>query len=330
MDQQFYWYNASTGNNIDTQNSNAYIFRPNSSMTFPVDSGDDYAEITSCYSKAINTGIFCQYHTEDEEKNVQFTILNDRSQGGGSITDGSVELMVHMHLVVGDGAVGPLNETGMSGDGLIIRGKHLLLLDNVDNSAHTQRMMAEELLMIPELSYFGLSASLPDNVHVLTLEYLDQSTILRLDHHFESNDPGKWSTTIDVKLRVGCSFLHVQYARAWVPKGLGYGAQLLFQELELVLFLQPISRTSTRTKLYQTLVPELDLFIAFTIKDVTELALGGNVALSDIKKLQWQTSTDETVPGPFNPPPVTGPNFIVSLSPMMIRTFNITIEPKIN
>uniref|UniRef100_A0A1X7U3H1 Uncharacterized protein n=1 Tax=Amphimedon queenslandica TaxID=400682 RepID=A0A1X7U3H1_AMPQE len=53
MDQQFYWYNASTGNNIDTQNSNAYIFRPNSSMTFPVDSGDDYAEITSCYSKAM-------------------------------------------------------------------------------------------------------------------------------------------------------------------------------------------------------------------------------------------------------------------------------------
>ena len=41
----------------------------------------------------------------------------------------------------------------MSGDGLIIRGKHLLVLDSMENSAHTQRMMAEELLMIPELSF---------------------------------------------------------------------------------------------------------------------------------------------------------------------------------
>uniref|UniRef100_A0A1X7U3R1 Alpha-mannosidase n=1 Tax=Amphimedon queenslandica TaxID=400682 RepID=A0A1X7U3R1_AMPQE len=29
VSQQFFWYNASTGNNIDTQNSNAYVFRPN-------------------------------------------------------------------------------------------------------------------------------------------------------------------------------------------------------------------------------------------------------------------------------------------------------------
>ena len=36
------------------------------------------------------------------------------------------------------------------------------------------------------------------------------------------------------------------------------------------------------------------------------------------------------VPDPLNFPPVTGPDFIVSLSPMMIRTFNVTIEPKIN
>ena len=47
----------------------------------------------------------------------------------------------------------PLNETGVSGEGLIIRGKHLLMLDTVDSSVYPQRMMAEELLMIPELSF---------------------------------------------------------------------------------------------------------------------------------------------------------------------------------
>ena len=47
----------------------------------------------------------------------------------------------------------PLNETGESGEGLVIRGKHLLILDTIDNSAHTQRMMAEELMMTPELAF---------------------------------------------------------------------------------------------------------------------------------------------------------------------------------
>ena len=46
-----------------------------------------------------------------------------------------------------------LNEKGISGKGLIIRGKHLLMLDTVEHSAYTQRMMAEELMMIPELSF---------------------------------------------------------------------------------------------------------------------------------------------------------------------------------
>ena len=33
-------------------------------------------------------------HNKDESRGVQFTILNDRSQGGSSLLDGSVELMV--------------------------------------------------------------------------------------------------------------------------------------------------------------------------------------------------------------------------------------------
>ena len=33
-------------------------------------------------------------HNKDESKGVQFTVLNDRSQGGSSLSDGSVELMV--------------------------------------------------------------------------------------------------------------------------------------------------------------------------------------------------------------------------------------------
>ena len=86
---------------------------------------------------------------------------------------------------------------------------------------------------------------------MLTLEYLDQSTILlRLDHQFESDDPQQWSAPVTVKLSVS-----------------------IINNNNHCLVLSYVK----------------DLFIAFKIKEVTELGLGGNVALSDIKKLQWKT-----------------------------------------
>ena len=87
---------------------------------------------------------------------------------------------------------------------------------------------------------------------MLTLEYLDQSTILlRLDHQFESDDPQQWSAPVTVKLSVS------------------------------------IINNNNNHCLVLSYVK--DLFVAFKIKEVTELGLGGNVALSDIKKLQWKT-----------------------------------------
>ena len=45
VDQQFFWYNSSVGNNVSDQASNAYNFRPNSSTPFNV-SVDNHAKIT--------------------------------------------------------------------------------------------------------------------------------------------------------------------------------------------------------------------------------------------------------------------------------------------
>ena len=91
----------------------------------------------------------------------------------------------------------------------------------------------------------------------MTLEYLDQSTILlRLDHQFESDDPQQWSAPVTVKLSVS------------------------------------IINNNNNHCLVLSYVK--DLFVAFKIKEVTELGLGGNVALSDIKKLQWKTVQGQT------------------------------------
>ena len=60
-------------------------------------------------------------------------------------------LKVHRRCLHDDGrGVGePLNETGQFGDGLIIRGKHVVLLDNIENSTIYHRIVAEALMMEP-------------------------------------------------------------------------------------------------------------------------------------------------------------------------------------
>ena len=42
-------------------------------------------------------------YTKDVNTGVTLTVNNDRSQGGASIVDGGVELMVHRRLLVDDG-----------------------------------------------------------------------------------------------------------------------------------------------------------------------------------------------------------------------------------
>ena len=64
-------------------------------------------------------------------------ICLDRSQGGGSIHDGSIEIMVHRRILTIDPSSSidePLNETAY-GKGLVVRGKHLLIIDSPNNSA---------------------------------------------------------------------------------------------------------------------------------------------------------------------------------------------------
>ncbi|KAG8441431.1 hypothetical protein GDO86_006973, partial [Hymenochirus boettgeri] len=105
-----------------------------------------------------------------KDKYAQLTVLTDRSQGGSSIKDGSVELMVHRRLLQDDdrGVGEPLLEIGEYGEGLVVRGRHLLLLDNPEQSADTHRTLSIQEYMSPQivLSY-GDGASYSHDSHAL-------------------------------------------------------------------------------------------------------------------------------------------------------------------
>lgn len=238
-------------------------------------------------------------YLRDESKNIQFTVLTDRSQGGGSIQDGNLELMVHRRLLWDDflGVGEPLNELGADGNGLIARGKHFIYVDTIQNSARFHREFGLKLYMAPSLSFStsemkqadwsknfyttwsGLKQALPDNVHMLTLEQMagpkfrptpSQPYLVRFEHIFEKSEDAMLSLPIKISLQ--------------------------------------------------------NLFVPFEVQTVLELTLGANLQLSELHRLEWKTN--KNIPDLTKQPrPVTSAdNFTVLLNPMDIRTFQITLK----
>jgi lysosomal alpha-mannosidase len=185
----------------------------------------------------------------------------DRSNGGGSIHDGSLEIMLHRRILTNDPITAsldePLNEIAF-GQGLVVRGKHLLIIESPSKSAAIHRTNAQQLYMQPvstfaltNLSYTDYSAShrqtwsaltdtMPRNLHLLTLDQLaPKQYLVRVEHYFELNEDAVYSQPIQIDLQ-----------------------QLLHSLGE--------------------------------ITDVTELILTANMPLSELNRLNWTTTENES------------------------------------
>lgn len=124
----------------------------------------------------------------------------------------------------------PLNETssGMShypsweryGDGIVVRGKHLVLLSNIQEAMRELRTMMDEQFL-PLFSFYSpiqvsssnlaskallkaspLGAELPKNIHLVTLESISESQLLvRLAHQFAVGEDAELSADVAVDLK---------------------------------------------------------------------------------------------------------------------------------
>ncbi|XP_062244206.1 lysosomal alpha-mannosidase [Platichthys flesus] len=156
----------------------------------------------------------------------QLTVVTDRSQGGGSIQNGSLEIMLHRRLLYDDvrGVGEPLNETSnIFPQGLVVRGRLLLSLERPPAAADTHRPLAQEVVLQPlltftdgapspdtRLEFSGLQAALPPAVHLLTLTQWDSdSVLLRLEHQFQIWESEVNSRPVTVNLQKLFSTLEV-------------------------------------------------------------------------------------------------------------------------
>ncbi|XP_063233903.1 lysosomal alpha-mannosidase-like [Bacillus rossius redtenbacheri] len=165
---------------------------------------------------------------QDEGAGLRLAVLTDRAQGGSSLHDGQLELMVHRRLFHDDafGVGEALNEQAY-GKPLVARGKHYLLLGDTASAISSERLLAQEILLAPWLFFSspraagqwekqmsGLKLALPRNVHVLTLEpWKDGTVLLRLEHIFQKSEDSSLSQAVTVNLQEFFSTMTVVSAR---------------------------------------------------------------------------------------------------------------------
>lgn len=152
----------------------------------------------------------------------QLTVLTDRSHGGTSLNDGQIELMLHRRLFYDDnfGVGEALDELGDTGQGLVVRGRHWIIMESPENSSKLHRPLAFELYNSPLITfaerkmapwdygrafiaeYSALNRPLPLAINVLTMEMLaPKRIIIRFEHIFQGDDDKNLAQPIEFNLK---------------------------------------------------------------------------------------------------------------------------------
>lgn len=180
----------------------------------------------------VNAAIFI----EDDQSAV--AVLTDRTQGGASLKDGTLELMVHRRIVKDDsrGVGEALNETeqvmpyppfgdaSRQGKGLIVTGTHRIIvgggrsgarmarqeMDHMFSPTHTFAVKSSSVMLAEDLKPFNDLVAideLPQNVQLLTVKSIfdkdmkdEKKILLRLGHAFAKGECHTQAKTVNVDI----------------------------------------------------------------------------------------------------------------------------------
>ena len=219
----------------------------------------------------------------------------DRAEGAASLEDGQLEIMVHRRMAHRDGYEPRgymLDEPGVDGRGLIIRGRHWLLAAPAAAAPRASKAMAQRALAAPTTAttfagldlapdrwlaaYRGraslLAAPLPPNLALATVHALNSSAwLVRLAHLYEAGEDAALSAPATVQLA--------------------------------------------------------SLFAPRAVAAAVEMTLPGAMPLADVAKTTYRTESGRTYTLPVVPPVPAGPALAVTLTAMQIRTFLCSMGP---
>lgn len=107
---------------------------------------------------------------KDENQNLEVAVLNDRAQGGSSLNNGELELMVHRRLLKDDGkgVDESLNDQEFD-QGVVARGRHFLVfgpsqIESGKSAAAQERELALKKLLEPVVLVFDASTLTLDDI----------------------------------------------------------------------------------------------------------------------------------------------------------------------
>ncbi|XP_054258367.1 lysosomal alpha-mannosidase isoform X2 [Macrosteles quadrilineatus] len=220
----------------------------------------------------------------------RFSIITDRSQGGTSMHNGDIELMLHRRMLHDDafGVGEALNEEAF-GRGLVARGTHLVIGGPSQSQTVEERRLVQERVLAAwtfltptrltfdqwrtnyNMEFSGLQKALPDNVQILTLEPWKGTTfLLRLEHVLEKDDDKSAADPVIVNLQ--------------------------------------------------------EIFKPFSIKSIRETSLGANQWLNEVSRLVWKKKENRVDNYETLSRTETQDLPNVTLTPMSIKTFIIDVS----
>nr|CAD7429112.1 unnamed protein product [Timema monikensis] len=247
----------------------------------------------------------------DHDQGVEFAVLNDRAQGGSSLQDGQVELMVsetwcalaqegrvymitlaharvHRRLLHVQTFGQALNETAF-GEGVIARGRHFVVAGRTSESegvslAAQERMLAQKILHAPWV-------------------FVSQAASIRRLGDVQSQQ----FSGLSISLPDNVNLLTLE---PWADK-------------RLLVRLEHILEKNEDSDLSQEVNIDLQRMLStVTVLSFYETTIDGNTQLQEVDRLQWYI----TDTGERESPDRHTDNFTVTLSPMQIRTFLIQLQ----
>ena len=151
----------------------------NQRQTWPFDPS---AEPVSSNYYPINTHIYLRSNTDPRR---QLRIVIDRAQGGSSLKDGQLELMLHRRLLYDDafGVEEALNEVAFDGAGMVVRGTHYIIVSSStdDTTGDAGRLAAQAMYRREQVSFMNTDMDWADWIN--TYHTLVPNLLIHLAHH---------------------------------------------------------------------------------------------------------------------------------------------------